>query len=207
MNAGSYGSSPRVRGTGRRGTSSGLPHRFIPACAGNGGILNIARPLGAVHPRVCGERGRRAPISIRDSGSSPRVRGTALRGAAPAPEPRFIPACAGNGGPSGDRLRRRAVHPRVCGERLRDKGQANPEGGSSPRVRGTDRGSAGRQEASRFIPACAGNGRPSNGLADRSPVHPRVCGERKFERMAPTPVDGSSPRVRGTGQDGAERPF
>ena len=50
------GSSPRVRGTGRRAHSLGFPQRFIPACAGNSVGFTIWLKLMSVHPRVCGEQ-------------------------------------------------------------------------------------------------------------------------------------------------------
>ncbi len=51
----------------------------------------------------------------------------------------------------------------------------------------------------RFIPACAGN-RPSPAVAAfEAPVHPRVCGEQLLRHQGETLLDGSSPRVRGTG--------
>ena len=73
------------------------------------------------------------------------------------------------------------------------------EYGSSPRVRGT--GLLDRQPAwhFRFIPACAGNSTRAKPSSSRKPVHPRVCGEQKGERLVPALTNGSSPRVRGTG--------
>ena len=77
---------------------------------------------------------------------------------------RFIPACAGNS------LASSIVMP--------------PEGGSSPRVRGTPIRTAAHTIRNRFIPACAGNSQAECGTA--------------------TPATGSSPRVRGTLQPGEE---
>ena len=53
------GSSPRVRGTRRVQSRRDHQRRFIPACAGNTGRTALWRHLLAVHPRVCGEHGRR----------------------------------------------------------------------------------------------------------------------------------------------------
>ena len=71
------GSSPRVRGTGRRQLRGDRPHRFIPACAGNGKTAKRSSCLTTVHPRVCGERVKPLSAIRLKSGSSPRVRGTA----------------------------------------------------------------------------------------------------------------------------------
>ena len=147
--------------------------RFIPACAGN-----TARAWGwtttrwaSVHPRLCGEHGRRNPpaglhirigrfipacagnttgrpsdvtVASDTYGSSPPVRGT-LDGACALVNAvqceRFIPACAGNTLPD---LRTDALMGSY---------------GSSPPVRGT-RANARAPSCcmiKRFIPACAGN--------------------------------------------------
>ena len=70
------GSSPRMRGTLSVRLKARLPHRFIPAHAGN----TEARPLGLlggpVHPRACGEHFFARSSTKRLNGSSPRMRGT-----------------------------------------------------------------------------------------------------------------------------------
>ena len=71
------------------------------------------------------------------NGSSPRVRGTLSRPAAPAPGCRFIPACAGNSWRVSRRPSRPSVHPRVCGELYSLIAAVQDGVGSSPRVRGT----------------------------------------------------------------------
>ena len=50
----------------------------------------------------------------------------------------------------------------------------------------------------RFIPACAGNASRTWSSSNRTPVHPRVCGERCYKAMDRGRKNGSSPRVRGT---------
>ena len=97
------------------------------------------------------------------TGSSPRARGTARSWSCAAP--------------------RRAVHPRVRGERC----------SRSPPAR----------SSARFIPACAGNGRAYPGWATISPVHPRVRGERRSHGYRHRRPGGSSPRARGTVRDRA----
>ena len=131
-------------------------------------------------------------------GSSPRVRGTLEVNRIVSAEGRFIPACAGNAKRAEMRFRSPAVHPRVCGERF--TARLNPEcrNGSSPRVRGTLNKLAQVFGDGRFIPACAGNAAGTHAARGRSPVHPRVCGER-YDRLPDGVLRaGSSPRVRGT---------
>ena len=71
-----YGSSPRLRGTDRSLISGHRRFRFIPAPAGNGLYALAAPPLAPVHPRACGERLFAERSISRNSGSSPRLRGT-----------------------------------------------------------------------------------------------------------------------------------
>ena len=53
----------------------------------------------------------------------------------------------------------------------------------------------------RFIPACAGNRRLSDTRRAGFAVHPRVCGEQALHPYFWALIAGSSPRVRGTGQE------
>ena len=91
------GSSPLARGTGGGGDSGHCRVRFIPACAGNGGIGAARLRFLPVHPRLRGERGRGGKSISCGAGSSPLARGTVERGGFGPTPGRFIPACAGNG--------------------------------------------------------------------------------------------------------------
>ena len=90
------GSSPRVRGTARFVRRFKVTPRFIPACAGNSTDRVLDLAAGSVHPRVCGEQLITVPGVRIPGGSSPRVRGTAVRWGLAYSARRFIPACAGN---------------------------------------------------------------------------------------------------------------
>ena len=172
------GSSPRARGTASLGCPPHPPHRFIPACAGNGSRPVPGTGPRAVHPRVRGERGLRGLGGHGVAGSSPRARGTALLVPAAVPPGRFIPACAGNG-------RWKCLRWSVGA-------------GSSPRARGTVRVACFFVQDPRFIPACAGNGSVSARAGRFRTVHPRVRGERALAMAASAGSCGSSPRARGT---------
>ena len=192
------GSSPRVRGTGQAWQAWQISRRFIPACAGNGRATREGSVRSTVHPRVCGERTRVDDLHVRSSGSSPRVRGTAVDPIGGWERWRFIPACAGNGSARVAPINESTVHPRVCGERASPICTVHPDGGSSPRVRGTAIPIPTHMRRRRFIPACAGNGHGAPARRHNTPVHPRVCGERSDRRQLSPCVVGSSPRVRGT---------
>ena len=182
---GLVGSSPRVRGTGTTATAGDQLNGFIPACAGNGIASRLRTPRPrvhpacagngtcrsrwrtprSVHPRVCGER--TAPMSRPRSsrGSSPRVRGTVRDQDDQLVPGRFIPACAGNGSSPRSARTSATVHPRVCGERGSLDHPLVEGVGSSPRVRGTVVRRQHERSRHRFIPACAGNGKPERNSA------------------------------------------
>ncbi len=193
------GSSPRLRGTGALPFAQRGICRFIPAPAGNGvaKLLNAKEP--AVHPRACGERFMTKFSEQVEDGSSPRLRGTVLAPALVGLAGRFIPAPAGNGPRRSCRGRNGPVHPRACGERMRADDDVLTIGGSSPRLRGTGRQLRWSQDSPRFIPAPAGNGSTTATATSRRTVHPRACGERALGAVGNQFINGSSPRLRGTG--------
>ncbi len=154
-----YGSSPRLRGTGAKWRLRREVRRFIPASAGNGLGEVLVKWFLPVHPRVCGERPELTIKPWRAVGSSPRLRGTARCTHKPIRTGRFIPASAGNGTSHRCPPLRTAVHPRVCGERIKVTLPLVGLCGSSPRLRGTGERNTDGGGNARFIPASAGNGR------------------------------------------------
>ena len=172
--------------------------RFIPACAGNAVSGSRRSPAhDPVHPRVRGERSRRAAEALAQStvhprvrgeraaqrpplcdrvGSSPRARGTAQRGRSP---------------------RDASVHPRVRGERDRRSPDDLAES-VHPRVRGERASASGRRASKqRFIPACAGNRIRRRRAASQWRFIP-ACAGNATSSHADRSVVGSSPRARGT---------
>ncbi len=192
------GSSPRGRGTHGVAVSEGGGGRFIPAWAGNtvGGTLVVDGP--SVHPRVGGEHLSGSMDIPSVSGSSPRGRGTQQRWWWSWLWFRFIPAWAGNTRYLILATRNPAVHPRVGGEHNNQNPVSRYLDGSSPRGRGTRRGSTSERRRRRFIPAWAGNTNGGNCHSSASPVHPRVGGEHIFSQCSHGSDSGSSPRGRGT---------
>ena len=172
------GSSPRLRGTHAAGGSRERPPRFIPAPAGNTFTAPAPPPAPPVHPRACGEHLSSRTAARSAAGSSPRLRGTLHRLSPIGSGSRFIPAPAGNTD--------------------RHVFSASAEPGSSPRLRGTRPRWRGRRRLGRFIPAPAGNTTERTAGHTPGPVHPRACGEHALRKMTPSPLAGSSPRLRGT---------
>ena len=91
-----FGSSPRARGTPTGTGNITLSGRFIPAGAGNTTVSRTAAMMASVHPRGRGEHLLRRAAPHRCCGSSPRARGTRLKGNIGPSRSRFIPAGAGN---------------------------------------------------------------------------------------------------------------
>ena len=127
---------------------------------------------------MCGEHQAGDFLSVGQSGSSPRVRGTQLAVV------RF------------DAFR--VDHPRVCGEHSVSPPVTAASRGSSPRVRGTLEETADDACAGGIIPACAGNTEKQSTFLRADRDHPRVCGEHVVCVLCCLVVWGSSPRVRGT---------
>ncbi len=198
------GSSPRVRGTRALELLHEPELRFIPARAGNAAVRPTNLCEGPVHPRACGERNVTVVLSVTRLGSSPRVRGTPTRRVALMVRERFIPARAGNAQSMPFSSPHRTVHPRACGERRALLRVVIGGVGSSPRVRGTLRGEVVFALVRRFIPARAGNATRRTVRSRRSTVHPRACGERSGSLGVGVSSRGSSPRVRGTPQNGKQ---
>ncbi len=90
------GLSPLARGTLNHQPDHQLPHRFIPAGAGNTGITVIHWPPISVYPRWRGEHAMDQGITLDGGGLSPLARGTRCGSINWSANPRFIPAGAGN---------------------------------------------------------------------------------------------------------------
>ncbi len=194
----SIGSSPRMRGTRTSRVSSACTIRFIPAHAGNTSTRPMLPNWYSVHPRACGEHDYNFPADQKPVGSSPRMRGTPGQTHQANGQRRFIPAHAGNTWPPAPKPSAATVHPRACGEHSPCSPPPRPMTGSSPRMRGTPPGPLYFAVGVRFIPAHAGNtGRVEVGC-QRSPVHPRACGEHTISHPDHPGQFGSSPRMRGT---------
>ena len=76
--------------------------------------------------------------------------------------------------------------------------------GSSPPVRGTVAAVHRAGPAVRFIPARAGNRVDAHFWSAADAVHPRPCGEQDSQLVTRCGQGGSSPPVRGTGDDAAD---
>ena len=115
-----FGSSPRMWGTLWDAPQIVVRYRFIPAYVGNTTRGQSCKKTAPVHPRVCGEHGKELMYSTAAHGSSPRMWGTLYVFLRPYPDRRFIPAYVGNTSGLARLMQRLTVHPRVCGEHIRN---------------------------------------------------------------------------------------
>ena len=135
-------------------------------------------------------------------GSSPRVRGEAAASEDVARAIGIIPAGAGRRRLDILGCLRWRDHPRGCGEKVCYLGSVEPLRGSSPRVRGEVSLPPWRGGGRGIIPAGAGRSQNRFAALRRIRDHPRGCGEKMACVARSEMEQGSSPRVRGEGDEG-----
>ena len=149
------------------------------------------------HPRVCGEKAQTRSGDSLFIGSPPRVRGEGRSGILSHIRKRITPACAGRRRRRKKRIRPGWDHPRVCGEKPVVNPKCQSGKGSPPRVRGEGKPGARPAPPPRITPACAGRRIRFIGSGGTVTDHPRVCGEKYYQRCYIDFLSGSPPRVRG----------
>ena len=192
----SDGSSPRVRGKPPRHPVGGAHPRLIPARAGKTWSRTASGRTPRAHPRACGENVT-LPVSIVVyGGSSPRVRGKPHQQRHPLTRARLIPARAGKTRGCSRAGTPRPAHPRACGGNAGTHQGTGWARGSSPRVRGKQRGVGALRGPRGLIPARAGKTGTVKGARTVNEAHPRACGENGLSLGLGFRGSGSSPRVR-----------
>ena len=154
-----------------------MPRGITPAYAGKSPTGQCCVLLFWDHPRVCGEKLRRAFPDDHIRGSPPRMRGKAC-------------AAMVSGLWSRD-------HPRVCGEKCTREDPTGTPMGSPPRMRGKGRPLCLCSVSSGITPAYAGKRYLYMCHWLMVEDHPRVCGEKILIVDIFNDVMGSPPRMRG----------
>ena len=193
------GSPPRVRGTGIESYRFNTMGGITPAGAGNRLIWMRQTWRQRDHPRGCGEQPPQKGQLLRHPGSPPRVRGTEKNLGCNQRGYGITPAGAGNSVISLSAVILYRDHPRGCGEQRCCYLILCHVLGSPPRVRGTDRCSLDCFRDIRITPAGAGNSLFCGACTFWLWDHPRGCGEQQILIREADNVQGSPPRVRGTG--------
>ncbi len=172
-----HGLSPLARGTRISDNADYFDERFIPAGAGNSPPIYRYPEKYAVYPRWRGELVTFAWIDNSRTGLSPLARGTPTASGGPRPEPRFIPAGAGNSASGGEKRHGPSVYPRWRGELAMRSDSSRRASGLSPLARGTPADRLAATVLPRFIPAGAGNSFYAYVALRHWAVYPRWRGE------------------------------
>ena len=193
------GSSPRMRGTHVLSRAADDLHGLIPTYAGNTGHYTVRGGVHGAHPHVCGEHTGEVRLSFAHLGSSPRMRGTLIiRQKRPILGGGLIPTYAGNTCMRESHPRTSRAHPHVCGEHPQPSPGRGLGGGSSPRMRGTQKFLTQNPAGRGLIPTYAGNTGQRIEWFSFTWAHPHVCGEHGGVHVHHKRFMGSSPRMRGT---------
>ena len=191
------GLSPRVRGNLLATRVMDHDQGSIPARAGEPRHMSRSISLDAVYPRACGGTSGFDYRQRVIAGLSPRVRGNRCRSPDAGPEPRSIPARAGEPFRCCRHRRQSTVYPRACGGTTGLISRSKKYTGLSPRVRGNHVRVAEGDPCPRSIPARAGEPNSRSSRASSKAVYPRACGGTPGQSRRHRLRMGLSPRVRG----------
>ncbi len=174
-----------------------IPHRSIPAWAGETASLSQREFVNMVYPRVGGGNLYSRPHPRASYGLSPRGRGKPLAPRAPVRCAGSIPAWAGETPLGACVCAGEKVYPRVGGgNRLAPCRRSKPSG-LSPRGRGKLPRMAWASSGAWSIPAWAGETRSRSAAASVTMVYPRVGGGNRSHYADLYARRGLSPRGRG----------
>ena len=193
------GSPPRMRGKVTFVFLACKPMRITPAYAGKRHRSLLSCATTPDHSRICGEKDDDRHFGRTDEGSPPHMRGKVLCAALSVNLFRITPAYAGKSLRLLGFPRSSQDHPRICGEKLMNISTPTALQGSPPRMRGKAGIAAGTCRAVRITPAYAGKSLHGKGRGGAAGDHPRICGEKKIERMVLMMAMGSPPHMRGKG--------
>ena len=139
------------------------------------------------------------------AGSPPRMRGKVIHSLCDRPQRGITPAYTGKRNCGRQSRCSTSDHPRVCGEKGGRRDQHQPELGSPPHVRGKGADEQGVGGVAGITPAYAGKRVRCSQQALPCTDHPRMCGEKRQDRLDYYVPQGSPPHVRGKGGDGNDR--
>ena len=173
--------------------------RITPAWAGKRMSFFASSELDKDHPRVGGEKFSTVFVGFLLPGSPPRGRGKVEDMRKAGLNPRITPAWAGKSRRHAESRTKSKDHPRVGGEKLKQRMCSTAIAGSPPRGRGKDKLNVREDFAPGITPAWAGKSPFSIGLLATCWDHPRVGGEKRLMVLVLRAVTGSPPRGRGKG--------
>ena len=154
---------------------------------------------GGDHPRLCGEKSLISIMSLPRTGSPPPMRGKVASIESYKLVDGITPAYAGKRRQRMGFRQRTGDHPRLCGEKDRDRTHDSFCLGSPPPMRGKVHKKEATYLYIRITPAYAGKSfiAPWGWAGDWD--HPRLCGEKSSYLPSMTFSKGSPPPMRGKG--------
>ncbi len=154
----SFGSSPRMWGTGTPVNREHRSSRFIPTYVGNSRQQGRRHQSFPVHPHVCGEQIVKTNTLPTTNGSSPRMWGTDASAIFCQYVCRFIPTYVGNRVSASIIVNNlNGSSPRMWGTGKNGGDLGRTTNGSSPRMWGTALKGTKQRFSDRFIPTYVGN--------------------------------------------------
>ena len=149
------------------------------------------------HPRVCGENLHAGDKRQVRGGTSPRMRGKPPESITSAADRGTSPRMRGKPQARSPTIRRPRNIPAYAGKTTRGSSRKLCSRGTSPRMRGKHGCKMTPIQIHRNIPAYAGKTLISRTYSNRTPEHPRVCGENTNTSKWDWDNYGTSPRMRG----------
>ena len=171
--------------------------RITPAWAGKRMSFFASSELDKDHPRVGGEKFSTVFVGFLLPGSPPRGRGKVEDMRKAGLNPRITPAWAGKSRRHAESRTKSKDHPRVGGEKLKQRMCSTAIAGSPPRGRGKDKLNVREDFAPGITPAWAGKSHPEKQPNPGCRDHPRVGGEKSIQEEEEKSELGSPPRGRG----------
>ena len=191
------GSPPRRRGKGVRSGVHRCCRWITPAQAGKSlGLVRVTL-RDRDHPRVGGEKPASAKAASYAQGSPPHGRGKDEDCPVAEPLEGITPAWAGKSDTTRPATRSRRDHPRVGGEKARDRASVVMVKGSPPRGRGKDSFIVHCHACVGITPAWAGKRAARGESSSSSWDYPRVGGEKLDTLKSSGAPGGSPPHRRG----------
>ena len=172
------GSPPRGRGKVQQRRSTGKQTGITPAWAGKSGSFVLTAGRSWDHPRVGGEKRKVRVSDYAALGSPPRGRGKEHKAEIWRQGYRITPAWAGKSLMKNFCRRLDKDHPRVGGEKWKQKTHKDCGEGSPPRGRGKGSREVAKYASSRITPAWAGKSSHETLEVVPQKDHPRVGGEK-----------------------------
>ena len=170
---------------------------ITPAYAGKSFCGQSACISQQDHPRLCGEKEKKAKRNATIEGSPPPMRGKGHSRILMVPAGGITPAYAGKRGRKAVCYNHAEDHPRLCGEKTMSSVFSTADTGSPPPMRGKAEITRTKFDTVGITPAYAGKRFQFPDHRFPCQDHPRLCGEKRQRTGQKHFGEGSPPPMRG----------